>query len=1253
MLKKLITSIFLGLCLFASLEMSAAPAVPYPVTMKQPDGAEITIKLKGDETVNWMETLDGYSLMYGKDKYIVYAVQDENGDMVPSEVVFQEASLRSTELSDFLGRLKKGLRYSPSQVRIFQEIRKIEENAQSSSSSSPGLRATVGQAKAICALIGYQDKPFTRTVADFELLMNQAGYMLNGARGSVRDFYKENSYGKLDLIVTVVGPYTAANDMKYYGAKDGNRNDVNARALAQEAANFAFNSPGINPADYDNDGDGTIDTFHFIYAGYGQEAGGGDDCIWAHKWTFPSVLTFGTKRLSIYSCSPEFRNNSGSNITNIGVICHELCHVFGAPDYYDTNDATGGSFSGTGSWDLMAGGSWNGPSGNSGASPAHINMYQKIVFGWVTPTELTAETTVSGMLNSAENPVAYTVKTATEGEYFILENRQKVKFDEYLPGSGLLIYRVSASARGNTVSNTTHPQQVYPVCASSTVAIPNSEPASYGNINSAGCPFPGLSGNTAFSDYTVPSTRAWNGNNTSKPITGITEENRLISFSFMKSGAGVSNVKTNISGQNVTLSWDAPQGAAPSRYVIYRNGQTLITLAGSAKDYTQYNVAPGTYTYCVSALYGDIESTRQCAPVVTVIGSVTDAAPVKNLSISSVANRVKLSWSPDFDGGWISHAGAVKSNWKYSVRKFTIVSRWTVDDLKKMRGSTLTKVRFYPTVAASSCEYTVKVWSSSPNAYAPILISEQRVSSFSVASTTDVTLSTPVKFDDLDIEYWIGLECNITAADYINFYPAASDGGPAVPARNLVQTSTQWNSVSSDINWFLSGFLEVPALKTTETTGSWVTPSVELSPQPLQEETLPAYSKEIPTEELLPTDQLRSAALSGYKVYRDGNLLATVKTTEYFDFPTVSGDYVYCVSAVYGSSESEQVCESATTVAVPAKLPPVNDLLVGVEESTVSLTWKKPDERGKEIRYSSLVRSGTLGNASSGLNLIMAIRYAVGELESQNGTKLTKVRFIPGHIGSSYSICVWKGGTPAAPGELCIEQSVIPVAAGVWQEVVLNTPIELDIYEELWIGVRCISQAGQYPASYDDTPGVAGKGNMIYLNSRWSRTSEIAGVDRNWTIAGVLEPMQSFSSYGVYRDGNLLTQTNNLSYTQSSVAAGEYLYEVSALYSGGNESSKESVNVSVTYLGMDKVLEGNIVNIFPNPVSRGGILTIDLGVESTSAEALFYNISGQMVKKESLRNKTTQSNIDLPAGTYLMQVRLENGKVNTLKLIVN
>ncbi len=66
-------------------------------------------------------------------------------------------------------------------------------------------------------------------------------------------------------------------------------------------------------------------------------------------------------------------------MTNIGVICHEFGHILGSPDFYDTNYEIVGSYDGTGQWDLMASGSWNG----NGAIPPHQNGYIKtMIYNW-------------------------------------------------------------------------------------------------------------------------------------------------------------------------------------------------------------------------------------------------------------------------------------------------------------------------------------------------------------------------------------------------------------------------------------------------------------------------------------------------------------------------------------------------------------------------------------------------------------------------------------------------------------------------------------------------------------------------------------------------------------------------------------------------------------------------------------------------------------------------------------------------------
>ena len=436
-------------------------------------------------------------------------------------------------------------------------------------------------------------------MSDFENLMNQIGYTGNGT-GSVRDFFKESSYNNFDLIITLCGIYTAPQSESYYAGSDGTQN---CQALARWAAQQVAADPNINFADYDSDNNGEVDGFHFIFAGRGQEAGGGSSTIWSHKWQFYPPVTKNGKSISVYSCSPELLY---SNITTIGVICHEMTHAFGAPDFYDTNYEINGEYDGTGQWDIMASGSWNGnPGGNR---PPHHNMYTKIQFGWVTPIVLSQPITVSNMPNSAQNPVAYRINTPTNNEYYLLENRQKVKFDTNVPGDGLLIYHVHSNV-GTSCINCTHPQKMYPVCASSTTAIPASgDPViNYGNINSAGCPFPGTSNKTSFNGTSTPRMFRWTNTVISdKPITNITNTNQLVSFDFMGGGVTicptVSNLSVDYAGDcsKAIINWSAP---GKSRAItLWDNTNINYTSTGVTSSYWA-NL--DTWTWCADDFTAD------------------------------------------------------------------------------------------------------------------------------------------------------------------------------------------------------------------------------------------------------------------------------------------------------------------------------------------------------------------------------------------------------------------------------------------------------------------------------------------------------------------------------------------------------------------------------------------------------------------------------------------------------------------------
>ncbi|MDR3219220.1 MAG: M6 family metalloprotease domain-containing protein [Dysgonamonadaceae bacterium] len=874
-MKNYYISLFISLFLVLASGINAAPAYPGLIKLKQPNGDEISLYMKGDEKVHWMESEDGYSLLYSKEKYIVYAILDEEENMIPSNLIAGEITLRSANTSEQLKTIPKNLRYSPAQINTLKGIWQVIESEKEKAKTSP--RAAIGVAHAICALIQFPNLSLVKTNGEFENLLNQTGYAVDGARGSVRDFYFENSYGNLELIVTLVGPYTVSRNFEYYGENDNtnNGNDKRPQELAIEAADSTFKNMA-NPAIYDNDNDGFIDTFHFIFAGYGEESGGSANTIWSHKWSF-MARKYGSKSLKTYSCSPELRNNTGSNITRVGVICHELGHVFGAPDFYDADgDGSGGSYLGTGNWDIMAGGTWN----NSGISPAHINMYQKIQLGWVNPIVLNTAQAITNMPNSVQNPVAYRINTSVPGEYYILENRQKVGFDSFIPGTGLLIYHVSITGSditGNIVNNG-HPQKVYTVCASSGTAIPNSSPYSYGDINSAGCPFPGTSGKTVFADYTTPSAFTWNGTHILKPITNISQQNNLISFRFMMPDeVPVPSMTASVSGQKVQLSWTKPNETVTG-YNIYRNNQLLIKIIDkNTLTYTQNNVNPGAYSYCITAIYNEKESIPICRDA-SVTGSEYYPLTVKNLKVNKgQGNNVELSWEKPFINEWKSHV--IEPDPVYGLTdNFIAAVKFNENDLQYSYGSRLTKIQFY--IYNLSCQYAIKVWLTNkntlPNALQPII--DQQV----IASKRDlaeITLSTPVKIEP-GKELWIGVSYKLSPSDNV----AVGDVGPAAEGRNYVYANNSWiplaNIQGGDFNWYINGYLDFGDMD----------------------------------------------ANSKYKIYRDATLINTVTGTNYADNNAPAGSHFYCVAINYNDAEYEQTCAQSPTATGIENLLPENQV---------------------------------------------------------------------------------------------------------------------------------------------------------------------------------------------------------------------------------------------------------------------------------------------------------------------------------------
>lgn len=523
-MRKIISyAIWVLLCLsFCQQSVVAIPAYPFKIAVKTFNGKWVDIFMQGDEHHKFAFTTDNYTILNDSDGWW-YASQTEGGEVKKSPFRLVAKEDENSELKNFKQTCPKKLIPSTNVSSTFCRV--------AYKNKTVGNAPFVGERHALVILMQYQDVKFRLSKESFDNLFNTLEYKDNGATGSVRDFYRFASQGQLDYVSDIYGPFTSNYPMRFYGENDAIGNDANPMELCREALQKL--PVDLDLSLYDNDGDGLIDNVHIIYAGYGEEAGASSAAIWAHEYSHQITVNNG-RNISIagYSCSPELRGNMNSNITHIGVICHELGHALGAMDYYDTNYGTGGEYFGTGQWDIMASGSWN----NDGKTPPNFNPYvRSCIFGWNKQEILNSDMQISMPrmeLDNAEQSVIYRMETGDDADYFLLENRQRFAFDEALPGEGLLIYHVHPDIEKYSQSNmvnATHPQCLYPVCASG--SYPNAR--KYGNINTAECPFPGTYGNTLFSADSSPAAIGWNGGTAKVGISniGINHSDGSISFS--------------------------------------------------------------------------------------------------------------------------------------------------------------------------------------------------------------------------------------------------------------------------------------------------------------------------------------------------------------------------------------------------------------------------------------------------------------------------------------------------------------------------------------------------------------------------------------------------------------------------------------------------------------------------------------------------------------------------------------------------
>ena len=214
-----------------------------------------------------------------------------------------------------------------------------------------------------------------------------------------------------------------------------------------------FDNDGPDGIPNSGDDDGYVDVLAVMHPTPGGECSSSErpNRIWSHRWNLyssafleggswaqeildnegyltqtPAAGGGGIKLLD-YTIQPV-TTCAGTEINTIGVFAHELGHGFGLPDLY----GVGSDQNGIGNWGLMGTGSW-GCNGASSERPCHMSAWSKSVLGWgevqtLTPGQDLGTLSLEPVVTSG---TIFRIDSGDgSGEYILLENRQRIGFDE-------------------------------------------------------------------------------------------------------------------------------------------------------------------------------------------------------------------------------------------------------------------------------------------------------------------------------------------------------------------------------------------------------------------------------------------------------------------------------------------------------------------------------------------------------------------------------------------------------------------------------------------------------------------------------------------------------------------------------------------------------------------------------------------------------------------------------------------------------
>tara|TARA_Y100000588_G_scaffold395259_1_gene521977 strand:+ start:5959 stop:20802 length:14844 start_codon:yes stop_codon:yes gene_type:complete len=217
------------------------------------------------------------------------------------------------------------------------------------------------------------------------------------------------------------------------------------------------------------------------------------------------------------------------------------------------------------------------------------------------------------------------------------------------------------------------------------------------------------------------------------------------------------------------------------------------------------------------------------------------------------------------------------------------------------------------------------------------------------------------------------------------------------------------------------------------------------------------------------------------------------------------GDNQFCPPYPYCLTGDDIGYQDTTNCAPEVLLPPTNlqaSAVFSDGQVDIDLMWEIPQESDDiVINWDNGENNDGIGLTNGG-DWSYAAKWDASDISSYDGYYLHAVDFFPRGISTTFTLKIWMGENA---GILLYEQAINDPVYEQWNTVTLDSPVQIDASDELWIGFGLSQPAGEFPAGCDNGPAVPFYGDLLTLDGTvWESMSESYSLNYNWNIQGIL-----------------------------------------------------------------------------------------------------------------------------------------------------